>query len=77
MNDIIFQRLEPSQLPSLLERARYPFHQMGLGEALLLMDSKKAESARVAARRFVQRHQPNWRFSLRKTKGGWVLVRTQ
>jgi len=77
MNDLVFQRLAPNRLPMLVPRPRYPFAQMSLGEGLLLDDPKRAESARVAARRFVQRHQPNWRFSLRKSKEGWMLIRVQ
>ena len=51
MNDLSkpFVHLRAQEAPALPIRTKYPFTQMNIGDVLLFNDSKKAESARVAA----------------------------
>lgn len=59
----------------LLERPRYPFKDMKVGDSFFLDDFRVAESARVSAINFVKRHELSWRFSLRKMDKGWRVYR--
>jgi len=80
MNDLSkpFIHLRAQEAPSIPTRTRYPFTQMGVGDVLLFNDSRKAESARVAAYLFAKRHPSNKpRFSLRKAPDGWCLTRVK
>lgn len=56
-------------------RTRYPFSEMEPGDSILFPTEKKAISARVAAVRYAERHNPAWRFTLRRVEGGWRLWR--
>jgi hypothetical protein len=80
MNDLSkpFVYLPAQEAPQLPLRTKYPFTQMGIGDVLLFNDSKKAESARVAAYLFSKRHRTSKpRFSLRKAAEGWCLTRVK
>ena len=55
---------------------RYNFDSFVVGEALMFDEFKAAESARVAAYQFVKRRNNGWKFSMRKSRSGWVLIRT-
>lgn len=57
------------------ERVRYAFAEMAVGDNIFLADYRKAQSARVSAIQYSKRHQPEWRFSIRKMDGGWRLFR--
>jgi len=59
----------------LLERPRYPFKQMDIGDSFFLDDFRLAESARISAINCVKRHELPWRFSLRKIDKGWRIFR--
>lgn len=59
------------------DRTKYPFRDMESGDSILFKDKKQADSARVAALRFVRVHRPDWHFSLRKVEDGWRLWRTE
>ncbi len=59
----------------VLQRPRYPFKDMGVGDSFFLDDFRVAESARVSAINFVKRHELSWRFSLRKMNKGWRVFR--
>jgi hypothetical protein len=56
-------------------RTRYPFSDMLPGDSIFFASSQKAVSARVAAVRYAQKHNPDWVFTLRKINGGWRLWR--
>ena len=80
MNDLSkpFVHLRAQEAPQLPMRTKYPFTQMSIGDVLLFNDSKKAESARVAAYLFSKRHRHDKpRFSLRKAAEGWCLTRVK
>lgn len=57
-------------------RTKYPFDEMDQGDSILFKDKRQAESARVAAIRFVKVHRPDWTFSLRRVDEGWRLWRS-
>ena len=59
----------------LLERPRYPFKEMDIGDSFFLDDFRLAESARISAFNYVKRHDLPWRFSLRKIDNGWRIFR--
>lgn len=59
------------------ERIRYGFDAMSVGDSLLILDQKKAESARISAIQFSKRKQLGWRFSMRKMTDGWRLFRIE
>lgn len=70
----IFKKADTYSAPP--KRVSYPFEQMRVGDALFFEDAKKAESARVAAHQFSRKKSLKpLKFSLRKTGGGWVLIR--
>ena len=80
MNDLSkpFVHLRAQEAPALPIRTKYPFTKMNIGDVLLFNDSKKAESARVAAYLFSKRHrQDKPRFSLSKATEGWCLTRVK
>jgi len=56
-------------------RTKYPFSDMLLGDSILFTKFKQANSARVAALRFVRAHAPERRFQLRRVENGWRLWR--
>jgi len=56
-------------------RTRYPFSDMEPGDSIFFPSAKNALSARVAAVRYAQKHNPGWVFTLRKINGGWRLWR--
>jgi len=57
------------------DRAKYPFRDMEPGDSILFPNKKQANSARVAALRFVRMHEQDWQFTLRKVADGWRLWR--
>ena len=56
-------------------RTKYPFGDMQPGDSIRFLDSKRANSARVSALRFVRGHAPEWSFQLRRVDDGWRLWR--
>lgn len=58
-----------------LARLRYSFDAMSVGQSLHLDDFKKSQSARVAAIQFVKRNRLDWKFGIRKTSSGWIILR--
>lgn len=56
-------------------RSKYPFEDMGVGDSILFKEERQANSARIAAVRFAERHHPDWTYTLRKVEGGWRLWR--
>lgn len=56
-------------------RPSYAFDTLSVGQSLHLDDFKKSQSARVAAIQFVKRHQLDWKFGIRKTRSGWLILR--
>jgi len=56
-------------------RTKYPFGDMLPGDSIRFVDSRQANSSRVAALRFVRTHAPEWTFKLRRVEGGWRLWR--
>jgi len=50
---------------------------MEAGDSILFTVQKQANSARVAALRFVRVHRPDWKFSLRRVENGWRLWRVE
>ena len=57
------------------ERLQYPFSAMEIGDSLLILDFRKAESARVSAIQYIKRHQLDWKFSMKKCRDGWRIFR--
>lgn len=58
-----------------LPRLNYSFNAMSVGQALHLDDFKKSQSARVAAIQYVKRNRLDWKFGIRKTDNGWLILR--
>lgn len=58
-----------------LTRLSYSFNAMSVGQALHLDDFKKSQSARVAAIQYVKRNRLDWKFGIRKTPSGWLILR--
>jgi hypothetical protein len=56
-------------------RSKYPFEDMEVGDSILFKEERQANSARIAAVRFAERHHPDWTYTLRKVEGGWRLWR--
>lgn len=56
-------------------RTKYPFADMQVGDSILFKDERQATSARVAAVRYAQRHEPDCTYTLRKVEDGWRLWR--
>ncbi len=69
--------LKPPAEVLVLPKSKYPFEDMGVGDALFFDSFKAAESARVSSIYFVKVKQPAWRFSTRKNSGGWWVYRTR
>jgi hypothetical protein len=63
------------EVTPIKERAIYPFKKMEVGDSFLLIEYKKAESARVAALLFTRRKSLPWKFSVRKVPEGWRVFR--
>lgn len=59
------------------DRVRYPFRDMEPGDSILFVDQRRANSARVAALRYVRVHKPDWQFQLRRVANGWRLWRVE
>ena len=58
------------------ERYSYPFSEMDVGDSILINDFKQAESARVSAFQYARRKALSWKFSVRKSRDGWRIIRT-
>ena len=75
------QPLEPARPspkavgPGARSRSSYAFNAMSVGQALHMDDFKKSQSARVAAIQSVKRNQLDWKFGIRKTPLGWLILR--
>jgi hypothetical protein len=48
---------------------------MDVGDSILFKEERQANSARIAAVRFAERHHPEWTYTLRKVEDGWRLWR--
>lgn len=56
-------------------RSKYPFDDMRVGDSILFVEVKQANSGRVSAMRFVRAHAREWAFQMRRVDNGWRLWR--
>lgn len=62
-------------VPMPKSKTRYPFKEMEVGDSIFFAELSRATSARVSAAQFTQKHEPTWKFTLKRVDGGWRLWR--
>jgi hypothetical protein len=69
------QKDVPIPYPGMGKR-KYPFADMEVGDSFLVED-KSTNAMYRTAHGFMAKHQPNWKFSVRKVNGGTQVWRVK